>query len=285
MAANGGINRVSPLKPGLRGARNWAAAQMRATAYSKRTFWRFWIWVIFTIFIVLFGALWLGGFLPNAQQATDNFKRKRLMAMGFVVERIDVTGEGRLRESDVRKALGVEIGDYMFEPDLKSAQERVESIGWVDYAVVRRLWPNRIVVQIIEREPYALWQNQGQIKLVNYEGDVISDVEDLSSVSHYRLIVGEDAPVHFASLDMTLKNYPSVDEKIASFIRYPSGRWDIVLKGSEIRIKLPSENLDKALSTLVAADRKSQLLNRKVSRIDLRLPDRISLLPATETRA
>ena len=37
-----------------------------------------------------------------------------MISMGFVIERVDVMGEGRLHEADVRKALGVYAGDYLF---------------------------------------------------------------------------------------------------------------------------------------------------------------------------
>ena len=33
-----GSRRVSPLKPGLRGARNWASAQMRAASHTQKGF-------------------------------------------------------------------------------------------------------------------------------------------------------------------------------------------------------------------------------------------------------
>ena len=34
------VHRVSPIKPGVRGARNWATAQVRAAGYSRKGFWR-----------------------------------------------------------------------------------------------------------------------------------------------------------------------------------------------------------------------------------------------------
>ena len=167
------LSRVSPLKPSLRGARNWATAQLRAARYSRRSFWRLLLSILAVSFLVLFGALWLGGFFPDARSAGSKFVENRLISMGFVVERVDVIGEGRLREEDVRIALAVQPGDFLFELDVKEAQKRVESLNWVERAIVRRLWPDRIVVQIVERSPYALWQYQEQIKLVDYEGEVI----------------------------------------------------------------------------------------------------------------
>ena len=70
-------------------------------------------------------------------------------------------GEGRLNERDIRMAAQIQPGSYFFGVDLDAARDRTESLPWVDRAVVRRLWPNRIVVQVVETTPYALWQNEG----------------------------------------------------------------------------------------------------------------------------
>jgi cell division protein FtsQ len=143
---------------------------MRAASHTRKGFWRLVASIVGTLLFIIFIGIWLGGFLPNVMQAGSDFKRDRLMSMGFTIERVDVMGEGRLREEDVRRALGVYAGDYLFGIDMDGAQARVESLSWVDRAVVRRLWPDRIVVQIIERQPYALWQHEGEVKVVDAKG-------------------------------------------------------------------------------------------------------------------
>ena len=61
----GGPRRVSPLKPGLSGARNWATAQIRAASYSRKRMMRLVLGGLFLGFMILWMALWLGGFIPN----------------------------------------------------------------------------------------------------------------------------------------------------------------------------------------------------------------------------
>ncbi len=278
------VKRVSPMKPGLRGARNWATAQIRAASYSRKGFWRLCLSILTVFFAVIFGALWLGGFLPDARQATGNFAKDRLMSMGFVVERIDVMGEGRLRESDVRSALGVREGDFLFAMDIQAAQNRIESISWVDRAVVRRLWPDRIVVQIIERRPYALWQYNGDIKLVDHEGEILGDA-DVSRYSYLRLIVGPEAPKHVGELEKLVRQFPVISERAESFVQMPSGRWDVHLADNGPRLLLPKNNPEKALAKLTELQKTSRILDRQVSVLDLRLSDRITVRPAQKERA
>lgn len=272
------VQRVSPLKPGLTGARNWATAQIRSASYTRRAFWRLTLSIVFIMSSIGFLALWLGGFLPDARKASSDFTQNRLMSMGFVVDRVDVMGEGRLSEPDVRKALGVNQGDYLFALDLKAAQQRVENISWVERAIVRRLWPDRIVVQIIERKPYALWQNDGVIRLVDYEGNIISDVA-LAEFPELPLILGHDAPQHFASFDQLVNQHIEFTGQVDSFVHHSTGRWDIVMKSGAVRIKLPKDNTSAALTRLSNLQAQTHILDREVSVIDLRLADRITLSP------
>ena len=278
--SNGSNKRVSPLKPGLRGARNMMAAQMRASTHSRAAAFRFWGMVGFIIFTTVFGALWLGGYLPQVKQAGSDFKRARLMSIGFVIDRVDVMGEGRLREDDVRRALQIYPGQYFFEPDLKQAKSRVESLSWVDHALVRRLWPDRVVVQIIERRPYALWQNEGLIKLIDADGTVISDA-DPTQFAGLDLIVGKGAakaaPEFQAELQTDLAAIPEFAARIDAMIYVNEARWDILIDNRQTRIQLPTQGRRAALTQLANLQAQSQILDRQIAVIDLRLSDRISL--------
>ncbi|NNE58652.1 MAG: FtsQ-type POTRA domain-containing protein [Hellea sp.] len=278
------IKRVSPLKPGLRGARNWATAQLRAANYSRKGFWRLALSVLGIFLFIGFIALWLGGLLPDAKRVGDNFTKDRLMSMGFVVERVDVMGEGRISEKDVLRAVGVKKGDYLFALDLKEAQARVENLSWVERAIVRRLWPDRIVVQIIERKSYALWQSEGEFYLIDREGGIITQAS-LADHSDIPLIVGASAPEHFEKLNAKMANYPLLKGRVDSFVRHNTDRWDIIIDNGGMRVKLPADNVEQALTRLTGLQKSRQILDRKISVIDMRLDDRITLSPATEKPA
>lgn len=73
-------------------------------------------------------------------------------------------------------------GGY-FTMDLKKAREAFEAVPWVRRAVVRRVWPNQLVVELEEHHPVAYWErDNGDDQLVNAQGEVfdvnLSDVED-----------------------------------------------------------------------------------------------------------
>ena len=281
--ATGKARRVSPLKPGLRGAKNWAAAQVRAANHTRKGMVRFVISSLLLLLGVIFFALWLGGFLPLVQQGATDFKRDRLMAMGFVVGQVNVMGEGRMNERDVRAVIGIYPGDYFFGADLKAAQAKTESLPWVDRAVVRRLWPNRIVVQLVETEPYAMWQKDGRISLVAADGEVISTLEDAPSYPRgLRVITGDKAPIHAANFQALVQAYPDIWARTEGLTRLDSGRWDLRLTG-DVHIKLPLNNPSAALSQLSILQARKQILDRDIGVIDMRLADRLTLKPRSLT--
>lgn len=276
--------RVSPLKPGLRGARNWASAQVRAASHTQQGFLRLVASIVAIIIFAIFMGVWLGGYMPNVKKATGDFTQDRMMSLGFVVKRVDVMGEGRLHESDVRTALGIYAGDYLFGVDINGAQKRVESLSWVDRAVIRRLWPDRIVVQIFERQPYALWQHEGRIQVVDASGDVISDA-DPARFSHLSVFVGEDARFSVAEMTEMVAVSAELSKRDPNFIQVGPARWDIVINEGKLRVKLPDANPSIAIARLTGIHALTRILDREIAVIDMRLSDRIALTPAKETPA
>ena len=270
------IKRVSPLKPGLRGARNWMTAQVRTAQYSRGRMIRFVSGILFIFAAIIFLALWLAGLLPDARKSGQDFVKNRLVKMGFVVEHVDVIGEGAISENDVRRALGVSGGDYLFEADLKQAQNRIEDITWVERAIVRRLWPDRIVVQIIERKPYALWQNNGEFYIVDKDGGIIS-AASLGAYPDLDLIVGPGAPASYYEFKQVLSKFPDIAARSTALVHHNTGRWDVIFDNGSLRVKLPVKNAQLSLSRLDDLHSSHRVLDREISIIDLRLLDRITL--------
>jgi len=273
------IMRVSPLKPGLRGSQNWMAAQMRAAKHSPKALFHFILKIIGTFVFIIFLGLWLGGYMPSIRHNMNNWKVDRLMSMGFVVEQVDVMGEGRLNERDIRLAAQINRGAYFFGVDLEAARVRTESLPWVERAVVRRLWPNRIVVQVVETAPYALWQNKGNLHLLTEAGRPIVPVSQVTSIpDDLKTYVGMNAPSEVRNIEAAISPHVEIWSRVESLVHFPSGRWDLHMKNETV-VRLPVEDVRVALKRLAELDRETFILSRDVGTIDLRLGDRISLSP------
>lgn len=113
--------------------------------------------------------------------------------------------------------------------DLAAARRAFEAVPWVRQAVVKRVWPNRLSVQLEEHRPVALWAepshsdagdtdaNAADDKLVNSHGEVfeanLGDVEDDAlptlrgpegSAPHMLVLLARLQPV-FDTLDLRIE--------------------------------------------------------------------------------
>ena len=72
--------------------------------------------------------------------------------------------EGRFHQLD-RAALEAwmapAIEGGFFTVDVAAVQQRVQAMPWVDRVSVRRVWPDRLLVQVEEQRPVARWGDKG----------------------------------------------------------------------------------------------------------------------------
>ncbi len=102
----------------------------------------------------------------------------------FNIRVVKVEGEvTRNSVSTIRaNALPQLAGNY-FTLDLSRGRQAFEAVPWVRQAIVQRVWPNRLAVQLEEHRAAALWSmKDGDDQLVNQQGEVfqanLGDVED-----------------------------------------------------------------------------------------------------------
>ena len=102
----------------------------------------------------------------------------------FAIRAIRVEGEvQRNSESTIRANAAHRLAGNFFTLDLQKSRAAFEAVPWVRRAVVHRVWPMRLSVQLEEHRPVALWAAaDGNDKLVNSFGEVfeanVGDVED-----------------------------------------------------------------------------------------------------------
>lgn len=164
--------------------------------------------------------------------------------------------------------LGISVADL---------KRDIEEFGWVKEANIERQLPNTLHIKIIERTPYAIWQNKGQLALIDRDGYIITrdGVEKFGGLS---IVIGEDANLHVSSLFEFVEEEGELIEDIASIIRVGGRRWDIRLK-NDIEIKLPEKEPEKSWRYIANLHREKHLLDRSLKTIDLRVSDRMFIKP------
>ncbi len=198
-------------------------------------------------------------------------------AQGLVLEDIVISGRERTTREELNKALGLQRGANMLKIDVYEIKRKVEELPWVREASVRRsFFPNVLNIEIAERQVKAIWQINEKFYPLDAEGKVIN--ADYRISEPILLIVGAGAPENFKNLLTALKDgdkdYIS-RVKVANFI---SGRrWNLILDDilSGVTVKMPEENIGAAWKKLVKLDETKGIFKRKLTIIDLRLPDKV----------
>ena len=210
-------------------------------------------------------------------EVPDDWAEQSGRDAGFVLDQLRVDGADRTTKEDILAALDVEDGIPLMSIDLVKLRERMEALEWVKAATVARRLPNELSITLEERLPFALWQLDGNVALIDPDGAIITR-NGLKEFSDRLLLVGVGVPDAASDLVYLLSLAPKVGGRIRSAIRISNRRWDLIFDNG-IRLKLPasSENYNPSMawSQFVLQEEKHRLLDREISVIDLRLQDRM----------
>lgn len=208
-----------------------------------------------------------------------------LAGVGFRINKIEINGVVSTTPAVVSDALGVKDGDPIFGFSLKAMQQRVEALGPVQSAVIERQLPGTLVVNIKERDIYAIWQTilngKPVFQIIDHEGNVIAGQDAVQAKRRepsLLLLSGAGAPQQANIFIPELKAVPSVLSHVAAAERVDELRWNLILKNHTV-VKLPVENEQGALRELAALQASIQLLDRPVESIDLRQLGRLVVHP------
>ncbi len=196
---------------------------------------------------------------------------------GFKLQDVIVSGRLRTTIDDINKILALHRQDNFLNIDVIQIKRRLEELPWVrDVTVKRSFFPNILQIKIQEKEVLALWQLNQRFYPLDLDGYVIE--AEYKPNQQILLVVGEDAPENLMHLLNAIKK---IDEtylprlKVANYIS--KRRWNLTFDdiNNGITIKLPSEDFASALTKLINLDKTSAILKRKLTIIDLRLPDKM----------
>lgn len=199
---------------------------------------------------------------------------------GFVIEDIIIEGRNHAPLHTIMSALGVKEGDGILEVDVPALRARIESVPWVESAIIQRDFPDTLLIRIVEKKPAALWQYNNKLKMINEKGDIIDDFV-LPEFQNLLIVIGKDGPVHLKSLFAVISKYPKLSHQLKAVAYIGNRRWDLMYKNGML-IKLPEVSIQSAVKKLMELDQKHSLLSGQIEVIDLRLDDRMFLYVSPE---
>ena len=159
--------------------------------------------------------------------------------------------------------------------DVSAIRERLLQFGWVKDARVSRRLPDTLVIDIVERQPSALWQNRGQLALVDGEG-VVLDRVPVDKMPDLPLLIGPGANSQAKGLQRLMASVPTLGPQLASASWVGGRRWDLSFQSGET-IALPEgeQAAKAAIVKFARLDKSAGLLGRGIVRFDLRVPGKM----------
>jgi cell division protein FtsQ len=194
--------------------------------------------------------------------------------LGLVVDNIEVEGRTTTDTATILAALGAHAGTPILAVSPTRAKEQLEALPWVRSASIERRLPGTLHVRLVERRPLAVWQHDGKQELIDRDGTVIP-VTDLSRFAKLPTVVGGDDARHgAASLIELLASEADLAARVTAIVLVGDRRWNVRIDNA-IDVLLPEDDAAGAWSKLARLERTSQVLQRDVQTVDLRLPDRL----------
>jgi cell division protein FtsQ len=192
---------------------------------------------------------------------------------GLAIERVEIKGQSETSEVEVLQQLA--LGDYpsIVTLDVIGARQRIESLPWVKEATLRKIYPDKLLIEIKERTPAAIWQHDGSFSLVEQGGRIISNHVSARHAG-LPLVVGKGADARADEFIALIAEFPSLQPKVKAGVLVSGRRWNVVLDNG-VEIMLPQTDPDIALIQAVALDDGHGVFSREIAAIDMRLPSRL----------
>ena len=245
-----------------------------------------WIEIGLTLGIVLAAATFgatrggqIGAFVASHGSLGDLVARK----LGFGIETVTISGATHMEESRILSIAGINSKSSLLFFDVAAARQRLEADPLVKQASVRKLYPNQIVVEIVERTPYGVWQKDGEVRAIAADGGAIDEVRD-GRYFGVPFVVGDGANVRVREFAELLDAMAELKPRVEAGVLIGERRWNLKLK-SGVEIKLPDNDPKTAIATLLRLERQSRILERDVLALDFRAPGRVFVRLSQEAAA
>lgn len=192
---------------------------------------------------------------------------------GFRVTGVEIVGQQHMDSNTIRAIAFDQPSLAMPLVDLEAIRQRLLAYGWVQDAEVSRRLPDTLLITIKERTPAAIWQDNGQLTLIDASGALLEPV-DRNAMPDLPLVIGPGADRQEAGYQKLLAAAPALRPRIIAATWIGNRRWDLTFDSGET-LKLPEVGAADALVTFAEKDGAHPLLGRGWLSFDMRDPSKL----------
>lgn len=216
-----------------------------------------------------------GGHLQEITETLRDTRDALAKSAGFRIATVSIIGRKQLTQDEVLAIGGVTGRRSLLFLDAADVRDRLKANPWVADATVLKLYPDRLNIEITERNAFALWQDQGKLSVIASDGAVLEPYV-AGYFSTLPLVVGKGGETRAKEFLDALSAYPRLKSEVKAIVFVGERRWNLRL-ASGLDVKLPESGVPAALDRLMKLDQDNSLLSRDILAVDLRLADRVTV--------
>ncbi|MFT7596745.1 MAG: cell division protein FtsQ [Paracoccaceae bacterium] len=191
----------------------------------------------------------------------------------FMVGLMAIDGAGRSLAEDIREVVPLDFPVSSFDLDPEQIRQVVAGLDPVKSASVRIRPGGVLQIDVTERQPVVVWRTHDGVVMLDETGAHVDALTARAARPDLPLIAGEGADSHVAEALALLAAGRPLGDRLRGLVRIGARRWDVVLDRGQ-RILLPPDSPVHALERVIALSDGSDLLERDVAVVDMRLASR-----------
>ncbi|MFV0279562.1 MAG: cell division protein FtsQ/DivIB [Rhodoblastus sp.] len=221
-----------------------------------------------------------GGAYENFIQTVGTPGDLLARAIGMGIDTVTISGISELKEKEILAYAGVKARNSLPYLDAEGMRNRLRSVPMIRDAEVRKLYPSRLAITVVERQPFALWQKDGKISIVSADGMPIDTLHD-ERYARLPLIVGDAANEKLDQYRAIVAAAGDLADRIKAGVFVSKRRWTIYTRAN-VEIRLPELQPEVAMQRLARMQRDHRILDKDIVALDLRVPGRVEVQLSNE---
>ena len=193
--------------------------------------------------------------------------------LGFGVAAVVISSDNGMSDAEILKISGITSQSSLVFLNAAELRDKLKAVPLVKEASVRKLYPDRLVIDVEERQPFGLWQKDGKVAVIAKDGTAIDQMRD-DRFAELPFVVGEGANERIGEYMALLEAAGDMRSKIRAGTLVSGRRWNLKMVNG-IDVRLPEAAPVRAVAQLAVLDHDSRVLDKDLVWIDLRQSGRM----------
>jgi cell division protein FtsQ len=204
-------------------------------------------------------------------------------ALGFGLDSVTIAGQVELNQKQILDMAGVNARQSLLFLDADDIRRKLMAVPLVKNVSVRKLFPGRLMIEVVERQPFGLWQQDGVVHIVATDGAPIDVFQD-DKFAGLPFVVGEGANLRIDEFMSLLVAAGDLRPKIRAGMLVSNRRWTLKMNNN-VEVLLPEADPKAAVALLAKLEAERGVLEKDVVSLDLRVAGKLYVRLTEEAAA